>query len=38
MAYISFENVEKIYQMGEVTIHAVDASPLRSKRANSPSL
>ena len=24
MAYISFENVEKIYQMGEVTIHAVD--------------
>ena len=24
MSYISFENVEKIYQMGEVTIHAVD--------------
>ena len=24
MAYISFENVEKIYQMGEVSIHAVD--------------
>ena len=24
MAYISFENVEKIYQMGEVTIRAVD--------------
>lgn len=24
MSYISFENVKKIYQMGEVTIHAVD--------------
>ena len=24
MAYIFFENVEKIYQMGEVSIHAVD--------------
>ena len=24
MSYILFENVKKIYQMGEVTIHAVD--------------
>ena len=24
MSYISFEDVQKIYQMGEVTIHAVD--------------
>ena len=24
MSYISFEDVKKIYQMGEVTIHAVD--------------
>ena len=32
MAYISFENVEKIYQMGEVTIHAVDGITLEIEK------
>ena len=32
MAYISFENVEKIYQMGEVTIHAVDGITIEKEK------